>query len=108
MPTNYDIEVVRGDDRKFTVVYKDRGNITGATIKYTVKDRVGGTQQFQRTVGTGITITDGPNGVFDVELVPANTSGMTAGEFVHDIEVTLGGKVDTVILGLFILVGDVS
>lgn len=108
MATTFDITVIRGDDRQITVTYTDRGDISGATIKYTVKDKVDGVQMFQRTVGAGITILDGPAGTFRIDIVPANTSGQTPGDYLHDCEVSVGGKTDTIFRGNFTLEGDIS
>src|SRR3972149_6455588 len=72
------ITVLRGNDRSLTFRTRDRFGprvtITGATISFPVKPAVGGTQLFQRTVGSGLTI--------------STQSGNTAGEFVGTIITT--------------------
>jgi hypothetical protein len=52
-----------------------------------------------KSTGSGITVTDGPGGKFEVALVSADTASL-AGMYHHEAEVVVGGKTYTVLRGL--------
>lgn len=89
------LKMYRGDTAQFRVTALDiDGNpldITGASAWFTAKRT---TQDgdvdavFQKTVGTGITITDAPNGVMLVQLAEADTNTLTKKEILeYDLQI---------------------
>jgi hypothetical protein len=57
-----------------------RQDITGWTISFVLQDNTN-TAVVTKTTGSGIAITDAPNGVLQVTLNAVDTSGLTAGTF---------------------------
>ena len=55
-----------------------------------------------------VKLTDPTNGVAEIYLIPADTSAKTPGSVLFDVEMTLGGKKATVLLGYFRLDADVT
>lgn len=96
---------VRGDTTQFTVTVTTNGttpiDITGFAFAFTVdpsEEPIDNTNNlFQLTVGSGLTITDGPNGVLTIGLSPANAD-QTPGEYFYDLQMTDGGGLVTTIL----------
>ena len=63
--------------------------ITTATIKYMADLST----PLTKTVGAGITITDGPNGRFTLAFTAADTSGQNASQAVaHECKIKLAGE----------------
>lgn len=59
-------------------------NITGWLLAFSVATGYGATPLFTKTVGGGITITDGPTGVFDVAIADTDTDGLASGGYVWE------------------------
>lgn len=114
--SNGNITMPRGDDRTIEVTVTDSAgssvNLAGASIKFTVKKKAtDSVNKFQLTSGdiAEIELTNPANGIFQVKLVPANTSGLDPGEYQFDIEVTTSeGKVFTVIIAKLIIQADIT
>jgi len=106
----------RGDDRtvEITCTNKLTGaaiDITGATITFTVRATETGAVTFQLTIAqaTEVLITNATGGVFEVYIVPANTTSLSAGLFHFDAQVVLAsGKTYTVVKGILELEGDIT
>lgn len=103
----YDLKAVRGDKFVHDITVKNSDgtakDVSAATaIKYTVKDRYGGTAKLSYTLGTGISVAT------SVISIVVDTSALLAQTYVYDCEVTLPGTVITVQKGDFILESDVS
>lgn len=81
-----------GDSRKYKYTVRDLNkalvNITGATISWKLGLTENGAPTFTKTVGSGITIVDGPNGRFDVDVATADTSTIS-GDFKYEAKMTL-------------------
>jgi hypothetical protein len=74
-------------------------DITGATIRWELSRSVSVRPSIlQKTVGAGVTITDGPGGIFEVALISDDTEDLK-GSFYHEAEVKLGGEIATVKAG---------
>lgn len=100
----YDLEMWRGDDRTYTMTATIGGsplNLTGAAMRFTAKLAVEDADAAAiigpLTVGSGITITDAPNGVFTVAIPAAETIGLTEEtSTLWDVEITISGVKRTV------------
>ena len=93
--TALDVKIVQNNDitLQFSVVDSSGTavNITGATIKWTARSDKNSTAVISKTVGSGITITNGSGGVFQVALTAANTATLR-GRYVHEAVVTISGS----------------
>ncbi len=105
MRTGQDVEMIAGDTRNLniTVFDEDNGgnkNIANATIKWVLYNEETDTTTLTKTLGSGITITNGLFGQFTVAITPANTVSLTPGVYYHEVEVTdETGNVSTVLTG---------
>ena len=109
--TKQDVEIYRGDNRTFKVTVKDGDgnavNITGASIIFSVKEKIGDTgynfQKKNTAAGGGdsqIKITDAVNGIYEVYIVPTDTQTLDIGNYEYDSELTTAtSKVYTVVRG---------
>lgn len=99
------IEMFRGDTAQINAAVKTGTTVfdlTGATVKFTARQSiVDSAVLFQKTIGSGITITNAVQGTLTVEIAPADTASLTdeSSMLVWDIEVTRGGQVFTVAHG---------
>ena len=105
------IEHYKGDTfKQIPMVYKLNGapqNLTGAVIRMQLRKEKDGVSYLELTsvASTGITITDAPNGAFKINTQIIN---IQAGNYVYDIEFNIGGVIETLIKGDFILTNDVT
>ena len=108
------IEIYRGDNRTFKVTVKDGDgvvvDITGASIKFSVKEEISDTSYvIQKTVGSGINITDAANGEYEVYIVPADTQNLDTKVYEYDSELTTSApKVYTVVRGEFTVQAEIT
>ena len=109
------ISMFKGDTKTIEVTAKNQDgiavDITGASIKFTVKTNATDTDaqaKFQKTTTLGITITDATNGKFEIAISPSDTSGLSAGEFVFDIQLNISGAIFTIAKDIFLLKQDVT
>ena len=107
-----DFAMHSGDDRilQYTVVDENDAavNITGGAFtfelsKYDATKPTGigapkGEPLFTKTVGSGITIINGPTGRVDVALVEADTA-LLKGDHYHELEMVLSTVTSTVAFG---------
>ena len=109
----------RGDTRNLNFTARDDSNnlvdITGATLRWAAKHAVNSTGAAvisKATGGSGITITDGPNGAYTVALLPADTSGLSIEkqiQLVHEVEITdASSNVDTISVGTATILRDIN
>jgi hypothetical protein len=91
------VRLIKGDDitLRFTVVDEDgvAVNITGWAISWIM------TSGLVKTVGAGVTITDAPNGVVEVEIDPVDTASLTEIHYCHKLRRTGTGTVSTLAYG---------
>jgi hypothetical protein len=68
-------------------------NITGASLTFTISDE-NDVVLLTKTVGSGITITDAANGVFEIVITDTDTTSTDIGKYYHSIvyEPVSGGK----------------
>lgn len=106
-----DFAMHSGDNRLLVVTVKDENDvlidITAAAFTWALSKAdpnnppipaPKGAAVVTKTVGSGITITDGPNGVLEVQILPADTETID-GAYYHELQMTLGGAVSTVAFG---------
>lgn len=97
----FNFSMQAGDSATLAFAVKDEAGaaqiITGAAIRFTLwKD--GLTQiRFEKTIGSGVTITDGPGGLFEVSVALGEV--IVAGSYSHQSEVFLTPDSQTVIRG---------
>lgn len=86
-----DLEMYAGDNQTIEFSVTDESgaalNITGASIEWVLWD--GDTIVLRKTVGSGITITDGDGGLFEVVLAPADTYAVTPKAYKHGANVSI-------------------
>ncbi len=93
-----------GDDQNLNVtVLDDDGNIVDITsasaIDWTMSADEFASAVISKSLGSGITITDGPNGVFRVTLDTTDTESLDSGTYYQKSRVTLGGNRTHVAIG---------
>ncbi len=118
MASNNRIEVLRGDTCRFQVTITDDTNfpvvLTSATIYFTVRRRYSNGADdadavFQKSVGSGITITNAAGGIIDLVISAADTINLPASVLLYDLQVTTqAGDVCTAALGQFAIAADVT
>lgn len=111
----HSFEMHRGDNRTLTYTVVDQQtppvvvDITGAVLGWalarqdpstTTAQPIPGTTLVTKSVGSGITITDGPNGELEIDIASSDTVGFIAPlEYYHELQMTLGGDVTTLVFG---------
>jgi hypothetical protein len=58
-------------------------NISGWSLTWILKSRIGGAALITKTTVQGITITSGPNGLSEIDIDRADTQDLAAGNYVH-------------------------
>lgn len=85
-----EIEIAQGSDFILDVTAVDENEVafdlTGSTMTMEVKKRhQDSTALFTKSNGTGVTFTDAVNGIAEIQIDPADTSGLDPGDFEYDI-----------------------
>lgn len=105
------IEHYKGDTfKQIPMVYKVNGvpqDLTGAIIRMQLRKEKDGVSYLELTsVGNlGISITDSVNGGFKINT---QVISIPAGNYIYDIEFNIGGVIETLIKGDFIITNDVT
>lgn len=110
------INFTRGDDHTFAIVVTNPDgtptNITGAALRWTAKTNITDTDAqavLVKTVGSGVTIDTPLSGLASLIFVPADTLGFISEQQLwYDLQLTLGGKTETIDKGWCIVTRDVS
>lgn len=101
--TPVDFVTRSGDTLVIKATTKDKAgaivNISGATIKFGLYTIVDNTEVIVKTVGVGIVITDGPNGLYEVTLDESDTRNRSGRHF-HETEMIISATVRTVMVGV--------
>lgn len=85
--------------------YKRNGVIVDiSTATMLMEVRLGKTVMNTFTIGSGITVVDGPNGFFDLDARIWDT----VGSYTYDLQVTIGAVVKTIMYGDVNIYSDVS
>lgn len=101
----------RGDDEVITfTVYSDeehttKTNITGATFKYTVRQRWDSATYIFQKAGA---ITDAPNGALTVTIADTDTNTLDPWSYPCDLEMTLSGNIYTCYRAALTIMSDVT
>lgn len=99
----FDCELRIGDSLTFEMTAKDENDATvsivATTITWKLALKRGGTPIISYAVGTGITITDGPNGVFEVFIDPVDTAGLSELVYYHEARILKGADEKVVAIG---------
>jgi hypothetical protein len=105
------IEHYKGDSfKQIPMVYKVNGvvqNLTGAIIRMQLRKERDGVSYLELTsvANAGITITDAVNGAFKIN---EQIIEIQAGNYVYDMEFNIGGVIETLIKGDFLITNDVT
>lgn len=105
------IEHYKGDTfKQIPMVYNVNGapqDLTGAIIRMQLRKEKDGVSYLELTsvASAGITITDAVNGAFKINTQIIN---IQAGNYIYDIEFNIGGVIETLIKGDFIITNDVT
>ena len=105
------IEHYKGDTfKQIPMVYKLNGtpqNLTGAVIRMQLRKEKDGVSYLELTsvANAGITIIDPVNGTFKINT---QVIDINAGNYIYDIEFNIGGVIETLIKGDFIITNDVT
>ena len=106
------IERVQGDTFAQSALIRESASgdpvdISSATITVATAADRGSAVIDSATNGSGVTITDGPNGKFEwsIALTP---SDYPAGKYEFDIQVEIGGVVTTRVAGTLRVLGDIA
>lgn len=110
MAVKQDFEMHRGQDFSLRVVMSPATDITGWTLQFTLKNTAtDASALFTKTTTAGtITISDATNGIFAVTILSANTSGLTSGPYVYDVQRTDSGSRTPIVYGMLNLLPSVG
>lgn len=99
----FDCELRIGDSLTFEMTAKDENdvvvNITGATITWKLAIDPGEAPILSFALGSGITITDGPNGIFEVLIDPINSATLSELVYYHEARILKGPDEKVVAIG---------
>ena len=105
MRTNFNmadenITMVKGDTLSFNVILKDKeGNaVTADSAYFTCRKNISSNPVFQKSLGNGITQSDG---VMTVRVAPADTASIyMGGMFLYDFQIGIGSDKYTLMKGV--------
>lgn len=92
-----------GDSKTLQVALVDEAGVpidvsAPVTMTWELSKRVTSTAILIKTLGSGITVIDGPAGKFNIELFPADTADLK-GDYYQEIEINDRGNISTVLSG---------
>ena len=111
------LSLPRGDSREYRLEVTDENdnvlNITGSTIRFTVKENISdsdpGAFQLTSANPAQIDIDDGGNGKARIFVTNTNTQDLTIKRYLYDIQVQpASGGVKTVVGGTFAITEDIT
>lgn len=110
--TEHDFSIHRGDDRTITFTVVDDVDavvdITGASLAWVLSKQDPnfttpeplGAALVTKSVGSGVTIVDGPSGTGEVALLSADTLARLPGDYYQELQIQLSGKTTTIMFGI--------
>ncbi len=96
------IEIYAGDSKTITLTVLDADgdavDLTGADVFFAVANEPGATAFIEKSVGSGVTLTDPTNGVATIAIDPSDTVSVTPSDYFYDVRVELStGDRNTVV-----------
>jgi hypothetical protein len=104
MSVTSSIVFFRGEDVTLNFTMRPPTDITGWTLTFTVRDKLGGTTQFTKTP----TLTSATLGQFRVTIASSDTSGLAVGRYVWDVRREDSGNKTTLADGYLTLKQEVT
>jgi hypothetical protein len=118
MASNQRLEIIRGTTRRYQVTVTDEAglpvNLTGASVYFTVRKTYSTSVDdadavFQKSVGSGITISDAAGGVLLIVIDPTDTRSFPKIVLLYDLQViTAAGDIITPAIGELAILPDVT
>lgn len=105
-------DIFKGNDKTWEVTVKDVtgtiANISGCQIYFSAKDRMDSPAVIYKSISgdqaTGIEfVDDGVSGLFRLNLIPADTSGLIAGDYHYDFKLVSGTKTYTILQDILVI-----
>lgn len=98
-----DFSMYSGDSKIIQVTLQDASGAavdvsSPMTIIWQLSKKVTSPALLTKTVGTGIAVTNGPLGKFEITLAPVDTAGLK-GDYYQEIEINDSGTISTVLTG---------
>ena len=104
-----DDEFFRGEDKILTVTLDPVVNISGWTLAFTMRLTAGSAEALiEKTTTSGITITDGTHGIFQVTLDDLETAGLQPGKYAYDCKRMDAGAEAILVYGTLELLAEVT
>lgn len=103
---NLMIQMIRGDTFELLATFEDLAADLSAAA-FTVKANAGSAAVISKTINSGITKVQ--SGTYKLKLDPADTSGLTPGQYYYGYKVTTSaGDVYTIISGIFEILQNIA
>jgi hypothetical protein len=111
-PARYNVDLVRGDSKTFTLTFTDGNsapiNISTWVVYYTVKEDLE-IPDADAAIRKIIAVhTDPTHGITDIVLSNTDTQGLKIQNYWHDVQVDISGKINTIYFGLLNVIADVT
>lgn len=107
-----EIEIFRGDHHNVELQVVDKNgipvNITGARLRMTIASRPVSMQKDSNNGIGEVEFTIPASGEAIIKYVPVDTATKEIGSYKFDVEMQLGGKTSTLLVGFFKLKEDVT
>src|SRR5262245_4150761 len=84
MPPEQTIRMLRAQDLTIRASLAPPRDITGWTIKFEVKAKIGGNSHISKTTSAGITVIDAGKGVISIAIAKANTASLLPSKDLSD------------------------
>jgi hypothetical protein len=106
------LEIIKGDTKPYTITVKNSTgtafNLTGYTIKFSVKNHVDDTDAAAIISASGVITLPATGGIFTINLTATQTN-VAAGDYIYDIQIDNGSTVvKTIAKGTFRVLPDVT
>jgi hypothetical protein len=109
MATSANISFYRGEDVTLVVTMNPVVDISGWSLQFTVRAALDLLPiAITKTVGAGITITNGPGGIFRVVILRDDTVALAVGTYLFDIQRIDSGYYTELLIGQLALLHPVS
>lgn len=102
------LTIVRGDSATIGIQFNGL-ETEPDSIYFSVKRNYSDTEyKLQKTLGDGIEKDESGEMKYKIKMTPEDTSGMAGGEYVYDVELTIGDTRVTPVIGNLIITPDVT